>query len=110
MRAAALALLALLALALVAPPRAVALDRAGAARPAPSEEGGILSRPDATEAAARQAEFDRRIAERSNRAARSICAGCGSNSSGQGRTVTPALRNPGRDEPRPADPAAAPTD
>ena len=61
---------------------------------------------------ARQAEFDRRIAERSNRAARSICAGCGAGSGPAPRdaAVTPGLRNPGRNEVRPADPSQAPLD
>ncbi|MGX5774723.1 hypothetical protein [Methylorubrum zatmanii] len=105
MRAAALALLALLVPVTASP--AGPLDRAGTGRP---EGGPILSQPDAAESAARQAEFDRQIAERSNRAARSICAGCNAGTGARGTSVTPALRNPGRDEPRPADPAAAPLD
>lgn len=62
--------------------------------------------PGAEEAPARQVTFDRRIAERSNRAARSIGTGPGP----RGATVTPGLRNPRRDEARPADPSAAPLD
>ena len=101
MRAASLALLAL------------ALPGLAFAEPWAQPEGGA-DRPnlqrESDESAARQADFDRRIAERSNRAARSICAGCGSASGGRGAGVTPSLRNPGRDEPRPTDPAKAPLD
>lgn len=103
--------LALLALALSGP--ALAEPRArpetGADRPNLGRGAPHLQR-ESDESAARQADFDRRIAERSNRAARSICAGCGSGSGGRGAGVTPGLRNPGRDEPRPANPAEAPLD
>ena len=107
MRAVSLALLALALPGLAfAEPRAQpeGVDRQNLGRGAPH-----LQR-ESDESAARQADFDRRIAERSNRAARSICAGCGSGSGGRGAGVTPGLRNPGRDEPRPANPAEAPLD
>jgi len=108
MRAVSLALLALALPGLAfAEPRAQpegSADRPNLGRGAPH-----LQR-ESDESAARQADFDRRIADRSNRAARSICAGCGSASGGRGAGVTPSLRNPGRDEPRPANPAEAPLD
>ncbi|PXW66701.1 hypothetical protein [Methylobacterium sp. B4] len=108
MRAASLALLAL------------ALPDPAFAEPRPQPEGGA-DRPnlgrgaphlqrESDDSAARQADFDRRIAQRSNRAARSICAGCGAGSGGRGAGVTPSLRSPGRDEPRPGNPAEAPLD
>lgn len=107
MRSAPLALLALVTPALAGPPEGA--TRAGAV---PSGETSILSHRSAEESMARQAEFDRRIAERSNRAARSICSGCGAGgeSGSRGAAVTPGLRNPGRIELRPADPSRAPLD
>jgi hypothetical protein len=102
MRSALLALLFLATPALAGP----------AERTAPSAETSILTHRSAEESMARQAEFDRRIAERSNRAARSICSGCaaGGDAGRRGATVTPGLRNPGQVEVRPADPSRAPLD
>ena len=105
MRAAPLALLALVTPALAGPP-----ERTDPAQPSQATEASILSQRSAEESLARQAAFDRQIAERSHRAARSICSGCGAGSGPRGAAVTPGLRNPGHDEARPADPAAAPLD
>lgn len=106
MRSVLLALLALATPALAGP-----AERAAPAT-APSAETSILTHRSAEDSMARQAEFDRRIAERSNRAARSICSGCaaGAEASRRGATVTPGLRNPGQSEVRPADPSQAPLD
>lgn len=105
MRAAPLALLALVTPALAGP-----LESDGPTRPSQATDSAILTQRSAEESMARQAAFDQRIAERSNRAARSICSGCGAGSGARGTAVTPGLRNPGLDEARPADPAAAPLD
>lgn len=109
MRATTLALLPLLILA--APALAGPVEKAGAGHPMPGEGRSILSSRSNEESLARQVEFDRRIAERSNRAARSICAGCGAGIGAQGGPgVTPSVRNPRRDDTAPADPAEAPAD
>ncbi|BAU91936.1 hypothetical protein MPPM_3331 [Methylorubrum populi] len=107
MRSAPLVLLALVTPALAGP-----AERTAPAAVDPSTDASILSHRSAEESMARQAEFDRRIAERSNRAARSICSGCGAGGDPgpRGATVTPGLRNPGRIEVRPADPSQAPLD
>ncbi|GJE69874.1 hypothetical protein [Methylorubrum podarium] len=107
MRAAPFALLALVTPALAGP-----AERAAPAGAAPPTEASILLQRRAEESMARQAEFDRRIAERSSRAARSICSGCRPDGGlgPPGVAVTPGLRNPGRDELRPADPSLAPLD
>lgn len=102
MRAVPLALLPLATPALAGPP-----ERAEPGRPLPSAEPSILTLPGAEEAPARQVAFDRRIAERSNRAARSICSGCGTGPGPRGATVAPGLRRHQRDEARPAGPFAA---
>lgn len=105
MRAAPLALLTLVTPALAGP-----LESDGPARPSQAMDASILTQRSAEESMARQAAFDQRIAARSHRAARSICSGCGTGSGPRGAAVTPGLRNPGLDEARPADPAAAPLD
>ncbi|MBB2961021.1 hypothetical protein [Methylobacterium sp. R2-1] len=107
MRAAPLALLALVTPALADPP-----ERTAPVGAVPSAEPSVLSQRSAEESIARQAEFDRRIADRSNRAARSICSGCGAGAEAapRGATVTPGLRNPGRNEVKPSDPSQAPLD
>lgn len=113
---------ALLAFALTVPVAASAEPPARAELPPPRAEppGPIRALPDdrfsaaaqreSEESAARQAEFNRRISERSNRAARSICNGCGPGS-GSGRTVTPpGTRRERPEAPLPFDPAQAPLD
>lgn len=113
MRAASLALLALALPSLASADPAFAEPRAqperGADRPNLGRGAPHLQR-ESDDSAARQPDFDRRIAQRSNRAARSICAGCGAGSGGRGAGVTRSPRSPGRDEPRPANPAEAPLD
>ena len=64
----------------------------------------------AAESAARQTEFDRRITERSVRAARSICSGCGTFRGPAGSVTPPGVRREQAEIGLPRDPAQAPLD
>ncbi|GAB6842599.1 hypothetical protein HNR00_004679 [Methylorubrum rhodinum] len=111
-------LLCLVVLALpsaaAAEPQPVPRERAPV-RPLLDERFTEAAQRQAEESAARQNEFDRRIAERSARAARSICSGCGSAGTGSaGRVTPPGTRRANARESAevglPHDPAQAPLD
>ncbi len=111
MRAVTLGLLMLALLDPAAPALAGPAEKVEPQRPMPPPESrAILSPRDTGESLERQAAFDRQVAQRSQRAARSICTGCGAGTGARGSAVTPGLRNPIRDEAGPADPAEAPRD
>ncbi len=107
-------LLCLLALMLpgaaLAEPQAVPRERA-ATRPLLDERFTEAAQKQAEESAARQGAFDRRIAERGARAARSICNGCGGvDGAPVGRVTPPGMRRERAEAGLPLDPAQAPLD
>lgn len=65
---------------------------------------------EAEASAARQNRFDRHIAERSARAARSICDGCGPAGRSVGTVTPPGVRLDTVEAGSPPDPAEAPLD
>lgn len=109
-------LLCLLALtlpgAVAAEPRAASQERPPV-RPLLDERFTEAAQRQAQDSAARQAEFDRRIAERGARAARSICSGCGGGTGPASRVTPPGIRREGGESAEaglPRDPAQAPLD
>lgn len=104
--------LAVLALAFPVATSAAPPERGEAppVRAQPDERFSAAAQREAEESAARQAEFNRRISERSNRAARSICTGCGAGAGSGGSVTPPGMRRARPEAPLPRDPAQAPLD
>ncbi len=93
-----------------AEPQTVPRERAPA-RPLLDERFTEAAQRQAEESAARQSAFDRLIAERGARAARSICIGCGGSAGSPVQRVTPpGMRRESAEAGLPRDPAQAPLD